>query len=522
MKLLIVDDEALQRQSIASIVSHSDLAFEKILLAPNAIAALEIMEAEQPEIVLSDISMPRISGLEFAREVRTRYPQTMILLITGYSKFEYAREGIDIQVFEYILKPIDREKILDSIGRAYQRYQEGQRRSEKLDLLERYFTAHYAHLQQQFLESLLFEQLPPVHTLQNQQQLFGLQFSHIHLAAFQILSAGASRPEENYYFMHLLHRCICEKFCMIAHFSGSVIYALIPSQSDAEGDIPEKVYQILAEAENITENPVHVGVSRSFSDLASIQQMRRQIELCMESLKESRQSEVLFCDDVGSFNSDIISISMLMDKLTDAVRVGNASSAQEYIDALSGLMHLMSNDQQLSSIQMIISTLLFNIPDIGDALGYLRAEAAGISACRTVQQGFDRIRAWVPEVCRAVQDWKIQQNNCLVDQLRHFIAEHFAEPIGLNEAARFVNRNSSYISRVFKQQTGKSFIQMLTETRIAEAKRLLEKSSLRVNEVAEAVGYPNPRHFYRVFYEHVGMTANNYRKITQAFADSDL
>lgn len=169
---------------------------------------------------------------------------------------------------------------------------------------------------------------------------------------------------------------------------------------------------------------------------------------------------------------------------------------------------------------MIISTLLFNIPDIGNPLNRLRAEASEIAAGRHALQSFARIRVWIQEACEAVQGWKIQQNNRLADQLCQFISEHFAEPIGLNEAAAFVNRNSSYVSRIFKVQTGKNFIQILTETRITEAKRLLENSSLRVNEIAEAVGYPNPRHFYRVFYEHVGMTANNYRKITTAFSDN--
>lgn len=408
--------------------------------------AMEIMDAEQPEIVLGDISMPHISGLELAKQVRKKYPQTIIILITGYSRFEYARQGIDVKAFEYILKPIDREKILDSIGRACSYYQENRRRTEKLELVERYFSDHYSRLQQQFLESLLFEPLPSAQVLQNQQQLFGIQFSHMYLAAFQISPGITVKPEEAYYNTHLIHRCICEKLCLIAHFSGSIVYVLIPQSR--ENGIVEEIRRILTEVEGVSENPVHAGVSRCFSELTVVQQMRRQAELCLETLKESHQSEALFCDDMHTFSTETISISILFFQLTNALCIGNAAAACEHMDAIIESTQYLGEEQKHSSVQMIISTLLFNIPDIGNPLNRLRAEASEIAAGRHALQSFARIRVWIQEACEAVQEWKIQQNNRLADQLCQFISEHFAEPIGLNEAAAFVNRNSSYVIQI--------------------------------------------------------------------------
>ena len=107
MKILIVDDEDIQRQKLVQLISESPLSFSDILCAPEVPTAIDIIETHHPDIVLSDIRMPVKNGLDLAQYVKETYPEILVILITGYSEFEYAQAAIRYNVFDYILKPID-------------------------------------------------------------------------------------------------------------------------------------------------------------------------------------------------------------------------------------------------------------------------------------------------------------------------------------------------------------------------------------------------------------------------------
>ena len=120
-------------------------------------------------------------------------------------------------------------------------------------------------------------------------------------------------------------------------------------------------------------------------------------------------------------------------------------------------------------------------------------------------------------MCQEVANQQQSRCNVVVNAVREFINAHYSEPVGLAEASRAVGRNPSYVSRLIKEHTGKSFTQLLTDKRIQEAKRLLKETSLKVGDVAQRVGYVNVRYFNRVFKAAVNMSAHDYRSFTSAF-----
>lgn len=118
MKILIVDDEDIQRQKLVQLISESPLSFSDILCAPEVPTAIDIIKTHHPDIVLSDICMPVKNGLDLAQYVKETYPKILVIIITGYSEFKYAQTAIRYNVFDYILKPIDAESTLSCIRHA--------------------------------------------------------------------------------------------------------------------------------------------------------------------------------------------------------------------------------------------------------------------------------------------------------------------------------------------------------------------------------------------------------------------
>ena len=121
MKILIVDDEEIQRRKLARLISESSISFSDILCAPDVPGAIEIIESQHPSIVLSDIRMPVKDGLELTQYIQESYPEILVILVTGYSEFEYAQAAIRYNVFDYILKPIDYEELNQILTQVVER-----------------------------------------------------------------------------------------------------------------------------------------------------------------------------------------------------------------------------------------------------------------------------------------------------------------------------------------------------------------------------------------------------------------
>ncbi len=138
--------------------------FSDILCAPDVPGAIEIIESQHPSIVLSDIRMPVKDGLELTQYIQESYPEILVILVTGYSEFEYAQAAIRYNVFDYILKPIDPESTLSCIRHATAKLESIKRRENNYKVLQNYFNENVSYIRNQFLQELLFW---PLHCLRS-------------------------------------------------------------------------------------------------------------------------------------------------------------------------------------------------------------------------------------------------------------------------------------------------------------------------------------------------------------------
>lgn len=183
MKILIVDDEDIQRQKLVQLISESPLSFSDILCAPEVPTAIDIIETHHPDIVLSDIRMPVKNGLDLAQYVKETYPEILVILITGYSEFKYAQAAIRYNVFDYILKPIDAESTLSCIRHAIAKLEAARRRESNYEVLRSYFNENESYIQKQFLQELLFWSSP----MSEDQLLVQKNLLHIDIKDFRLV-----------------------------------------------------------------------------------------------------------------------------------------------------------------------------------------------------------------------------------------------------------------------------------------------------------------------------------------------
>ena len=183
MKILIVDDEDIQRQKLVQLISESPLSFSDILCAPEVPTAIDIIETHHPDIVLSDICMPVKNGLDLAQYVKETYPKILVIIITGYSEFKYAQAAIRYNVFDYILKPIDAESTLSCIRHAIAKLEADRRQESNYEVLRSYFNENESYIRKQFLQELLFWSSP----MSEDQLLVQKNLLHIDIKDFRLV-----------------------------------------------------------------------------------------------------------------------------------------------------------------------------------------------------------------------------------------------------------------------------------------------------------------------------------------------
>ena len=212
MKILIVDDEPLIQIKLEDLLKKNLNGNYKVFSTSDSYEALEILKEQKPQILLTDIRMPRITGVDLAKYVFESQMHTAVLFITGYSDFEYAKSGIDYHVFDYLLKPIEDEKAIRSVKKAISYVSEYQKHEEMYSLFQNYFSNHFEMARKQFIEKLLF--LPLTESKEqfnNIQRQFNMMAESYCLCAITF-SFHSKMIEEGFYYSYIIEQYLNRNF----------------------------------------------------------------------------------------------------------------------------------------------------------------------------------------------------------------------------------------------------------------------------------------------------------------------
>lgn len=278
--------------------------------------------------------------------------------------------------------------------------------------------------------------------------------------------------------------------------------------------------QVLAYARENFLGMLSAGISQVSHTLANIQNLRQQTSECLNLLEDSGRNDFLFYEDIAENAGERWETENSIHTLVAAIRSGNRAAVLRQFEQVVIGLQADAPGYAASSYLVIVSNVSFLMHEMNVPAGRvteLTNQVLPLLREEDMESSTRAISHWLGEVCQEVANQQQSRCNVVVNAVREFINAHYSEPVGLAEASRAVGRNPSYVSRLIKEHTGKSFTQLLTDKRIQEAKRLLKETSLKVGDVAQRVGYVNVRYFNRVFKAAVNMSAHDYRSFTSAF-----
>ncbi len=526
-KALIVDDEVWVRKGIRKKLEAEAYGFEWIGEASDGEEAMEIIAAQRPHLVITDIRMGEMDGIELIRETVERYGGTQFVIISGYGEFDYAEQAINMGVAGYILKPVRDDqfhKTISKIIKELERRNEMAGLSTRNEMLEKDRVS--AALQQEIFKRLDDAQPADGDDLTGRLPLFGkaafaLAILHIDsvsysLSDFKYMDAGLLK----FAVKNILNELWAEEdVCILDDFKGgSRVLALF--------------YSDQAEGLMLKCNRLLTGAHSKITVLLNIKMTFAVSSVC------DRISSTLYSRAWEAFESGLHlgrNCIYRYDQLTPDEKFNIPE--QKFT-----LLRRFFEQRNFSNAQTILHDVFYN-PGGGVSSGkymrYLYTECvniifkAGTSLGVNVAEKMDsgalsgdlarqfenagEIAEYLAALARKVlspDGYAYIDTDGLVKKVKEYLESNYHEDISIGDLATIFAINPNYLSTVYKKKTGKALMRHLMEIRVQHACALLRDGALSTVEISRSVGYHEPQYFYKVFKRVTGKTPLDFKNGT--------
>jgi two-component system response regulator YesN len=523
-KVLLVDDEPIILRSLQMALPWAELGTQLVGTARNGEEALEIVEMEQPEIIISDIRMPSIDGITLMRTVMEQYPGTLFIILSGYGEFEYAQEAIRYGAFNYLLKPIDHDELQETVAKARDRILQQRAASLEQDRLRRSVQSLASLVRERMFTGIIDGTDDPDHKPAYWPDEWELQ-SPYYMGLVnlddqeQAEDIWSAKEKRLWHFAvgnilsELLHQRGC--FTVFPYHQGEWLF--IMQNSDIE-EMQGLAQEIIDAVKQYTKLSVSVGISKQFMHINTLQDS---YESCRNALcrRFTMGREVVCVDEetVGdSQTTRRLAYPMQREKaLVDALRTLDRAA----FDAeLTALMQELKREQptktEVSPLLVQLVIVLHRQLESFHVLGDAQPEPLlhQLSLLNTLEEMIEAIGSRFHEWMKTAASADDQvSGRTFVQRAIEYVHHHYDRDLSIDEVAEAAGLSCSYFCVLFKQQTGSTFLDYLTRYRIDKACSILRNSDVKVFQIAPLVGYQDPKYFTQVFKKIVGMTPSEYR-----------
>lgn len=499
--VMIIDDEQMIRDGLRSIVDWHAHGFEVIGESENGSDGLAAVLENEPDLILTDIRMPGLSGLEMVEQLRENDYEGMIIILTGYSDFEYAKEAISLNVHNYLLKPIDEEELEKDLEDIKQQL-DLEKASDEMTLIQKDI-----NLTEVSRKLNLGIKLNDVDLALMHQDTF-LNKDDIYYTVILNRDKPGQKTDDS--VMNFLENNSLSK----VWFSLEECFILVVRNKSFRqltvvlSEMIKHVYRLTGESVFVT-----VGSqAKGYSDL------RQSYEKAMSLFKRRflfRDQQVIFWDTYVNKMAGEKRHFIESDYLYGLIEVGNLEAIEVYFDRLEE--DLIGSELSAEKVKgmcikgyiEVKEKLEYNYSSAAKVMAKRQAVIDKIYEMKNLKEIIDFLLVAFEEISREICDGSYDNT---IKRLLNYIHKNYDKNLKLEGLARLFNYNSSYLGKIFKTEVGKSFNSYLDEIRLEHAKELLMTEQLKIYEIAERIGYSNVDYFYSKFKKHVGVSPKAYKK----------
>ena len=488
-KIMLVDDEEEVRTSIIRKIDWQDAGFEVIGDAENGKEALEKIEQNEPDVVLTDIRMPYMDGLEMAENIRQRYPSIKIVIFSGFDEFEYAKKAIKLNVIEYILKPVNVEELTAILKKIKKNLDEEieQKRIDVAGAVKWVIAA--IHLEPD-------EKVDKAVSLHQQRELIPISVRNL----------IEEKLEGQYRFI-------------VFHSSFETILLVAIDKDNTQTGLIALLGDICKETKKILEVSVTIGVGESCSSLTDLSRPCYTALNALGYRAITGSGGVICIGDMEPSGHEKLRFDSRMEsELIAAVKFGPKEKIRSVID---GIVSRMEDARvHYRQYQAYVLAIINVLTQLSQQYDLRISEMFGVEndyfeILGRVQK-MENVRPYLTEVAlkmnAGMEEERSNTTKNVIREAKQYIQDNFQDPdLSVEKICRHLHMSPAYFSTMFKKETGQAYIAYLTDVRLGRAVELLMATDDKTYIIAEKVGYPEQNYFSYVFKKKFGVSPTRYR-----------
>ncbi len=528
LKVVIADDEQRVGLLVRYLIHWDELGLEFAGQCCDGQSAWDLIEQIHPDIVITDIRMPVLTGLELVQRTSEKYPDICFVIISGYRYFEYAQKALKYGVVDYLLKPIDEGELNAILQKICQAHVEQERSRVQAEQVEKNYQTNLRLLRRELLHHLVIGDAP-----ENLERLRREYDADIPDGLYQAvlvqvdhLAGSKSSGEQRNMIMLRVQKTAQEILqpyhAMLCIESEMRLFALLHYPKEDKAGVQEATSRWMDECRrylnNFADYTVTMGVSRAEPEFAQVPELLRETEQAAArkllegsgvQLKLSAEERIAEAAPawmekarknleagLETLRPEVLN-KAIAENFADAQKAG--AFAWQYMELARNTLQWFKADCQERSM----------------ALPQDWASAVWMD-CRSSQsiRGItDILTQALGRTLEQLQAERRKSEDYPIRIAMEYVQQHYPEKVTLEEAAFRSGFNTTYFSEMFKRKTGKGFLDYVTEVRVNAAKEMLRNTRKTVYEIAESVGYRDVKYFSQQFTKNVGMKPTEYRKL---------
>ena len=532
-KVMIVDDEIIARVGIKSIIPWQEHGFELVGEFENGKKALEMARELLPDIIITDIRMPVLDGIELIKSINNGGIDAKIIVLSSYGDFDYVKEAMRLGAEDYILKlEMEPEKLIGILERVVKKIKDERSHEQENKRLKEHYRANIPVLKEKFLKDLAFGKVTDDREIEESLRLLNSLLNEKNLICLSVVIEnidfleGCSDKD-----MDILKSSITNTLeDMVLNWGTGHVFSvrestfgIIISLNDSliNSDISSSISRLTKSIKELLKNLLNLSVSVGVSDIcqhysdireayikANVSAEKSVAHFKHTNSEQPAGSETSMISTIP-LEEDLImlenSFRMLdvvnIDKLFDTVRQKVVSLNGVSKKYLNGICH---------TVIFIINTFSQNngIP-AKDIWGQCVDPYKEIEGLRVQEDYIGWIGMLKDRISSLLNEDK--DSRTIILKAKQYIKKNYVEEVTLETIAEHLGLSASYFSRLFSKETGECFTDYLTEIRIQAAKELLKNSNCKVYEVSGLVGYDNPHYFSRIFKKVTGVAPLEFK-----------
>ncbi|NQX59950.1 response regulator [Paenibacillus qinlingensis] len=530
-KLLIVEDNDFERNALQNYMNWDILGIRQVETAFNGLDGLEKAKTLMPDIIISDVKMPGMSGIEMAKNIIRFCPDVKFIFSSGHEDVSLLQEAMEVRALSYLIKPLKQEELIAVIKKTTSILVDEKLTSLENTKIVEQFKNNLHYLQTKFLEELITSGKSSSDTKSLFVQANDLKLRMIGMYKLALIEFEFGVDTDIFQNSDLLNvvlyklESICNnKNVILIKYSGKGIIVLLHTLVRGNEEGSWILNDIEKEIENLSQENNYnyiIGVSDVFANIEELHIAYKQSRFATSRKIALGYGHIVFYAEGNEAHSVSLETEQQDIKATISQIIDMACEGESCEEAISKLVHLILVDpnHKMDSIQslfiFLFSNLSMQMAGRGENFGKIAEQEVDIFKEIINSKTIPDIILYTSKILKSISSYmgrkKLNKDDYIINEILHILNHEYQKPITLTYLSDRVYLSPNYLRIIFKQKMKISIQEYLTNLRMCKAKELLTQTRYKVHEIGERVGYENSTYFNIVFKNYIKMTPGDYR-----------